>query len=79
MLVVVGRFRIGVFEPILVRCRECNPLCAVGEDSWVEMAGGRQGVLTPLFPPSQSRPKNGVKLTRTWVLWGYETGSVIRW
>ena len=39
----------------------------VGDDGWVELAGGRQGVLIPLFPPSQSLPYNRVRLVRTWV------------
>ena len=54
-----GRFRIVVFGPIIVRRRECNPLCAVGEDGRVELAGGRQGVLTQLSPPSQAFPTIG--------------------
>ena len=38
------------FWPIIVRCRECNPLCAVGEDGReVRQVVGR--VCLPRFPP----------------------------
>ena len=38
------------FWPIIVRCRECNPLCAVGEDGReVRQAVGR--VCLPRFSP----------------------------
>ena len=45
-----GDARILVFWPIIVRCRECNPLCAVGEDGWeVRRVVGR--VCLPRFSP----------------------------